>query len=79
MIMSFRIRYVSKCANRLYQLIPLSKTWSYSEWGQQTYSKEIPLPLKEMCLTRLCTICIPNLQLAPHEHTMKSSKWQIMC
>lgn len=44
--MSFRIRHVSKCTNRLYQLIPLSKTWSYSEWGQQTYSKGISLPLK---------------------------------
>lgn len=40
--------------------------------------RRISLPLKEMCLTRLCTICIPNLQLAPHEHTMKLSKWQIM-
>lgn len=63
--MSFRIRYVSKCTNRLYQLIPLSKTWSYSEWGQQTYSKGISPPLKEMHLTRLYTICIPHFNYHP--------------
>lgn len=42
--------------------------------GDSKYTADISLPLKEMYLTRLYTIFIPNLQLSPHEHTMKSSK-----